>query len=198
MDPSFEKLHSKYLSAFFEASKLFPDSFFSIVPTVLFLVALFALLFVQFRCHSHAFAGWKTKICWVSAAAYLLQLPLQPKLLQDVIFHWLLFYISRVWFIFLSLCKLGLKYLDSTIKVESAGVPHQTSSSFLQGRSAGPEVHFNTLICHCSVFLLVLTVSLLPCLVLYLRYYSQREMPNFLMWQGPRALETSWILTISI
>uniref|UniRef100_A0AAR5PPA2 CSC1/OSCA1-like 7TM region domain-containing protein n=1 Tax=Dendroctonus ponderosae TaxID=77166 RepID=A0AAR5PPA2_DENPD len=152
---SIGRLHSKFIIALVEASKLFPDSFSSIVPTVLFLGPLFALLYVQFRCTSNALYGWKTKICW------------------DVIFHWLLFYISRVWFIFLSLCKLGVKYLDAAI----------------QKRSIGPEVYYNTLICHCCVFLLVLTVSLLPCLILYLRHYSQREMPNFLMWVG----EDPWI-----
>ncbi|KAH1010841.1 hypothetical protein HUJ05_005084 [Dendroctonus ponderosae] len=163
---SIGRLHSKFIIALVEASKLFPDSFSSIVPTVLFLGPLFALLYVQFRCTSNALYGWKTKICW------------------DVIFHWLLFYISRVWFIFLSLCKLGVKYLDAAIQVESAGVSlvHRINPQEIsQKRSIGPEVYYNTLICHCCVFLLVLTVSLLPCLILYLRHYSQREIPNFLM-----------------
>ncbi|KAL1516892.1 hypothetical protein ABEB36_000728 [Hypothenemus hampei] len=95
--------HSKFLHDFIESSKLFPTHSFSIVPSIVFMVAIFVLLYVHFNKHINEFTRWKTR------------------LFKDGLFHWSYFCSLRLWFAFIRLCKWIIQQSDKAMEKNSNG-----------------------------------------------------------------------------
>ncbi|XP_066148543.1 uncharacterized protein [Euwallacea fornicatus] len=148
MMSSVVNLHTKFFCDMVEAAKLSPDNGYSVLFSVLFLPTTFILLSDRLHKHTNEFTTWKSKI------------------FKHVVFHWTYFYITRLWFIFLKVCRWVTKYSDKSIEKMSSNLE---------------IVHYNKLIIHFCIFLLVLSIALIPGLVLFLRYFNRHDIPNFLM-----------------
>lgn len=61
-----DQVHNKFLHDLREGSKLFPDNPYSMVPTVVFLVTAFALIYRQFHKNTHNLTSLKSKLCKVN------------------------------------------------------------------------------------------------------------------------------------
>ncbi|XP_050312023.1 uncharacterized protein LOC126747429 isoform X2 [Anthonomus grandis grandis] len=85
--------------------------------------------------------------------------------LKETVFHWAYFYATRIWFIILKVFKWGIDFSDRAIEKSVYG----------------SEAYYNKVVTHFCLFLIVLTVSLVPCVFYYLQHFNQREIPNFLM-----------------
>ncbi|XP_066256102.1 uncharacterized protein [Euwallacea similis] len=173
MMASIVNLQSKFFCDMMEAAKLSPDNGYSVLFSVLFLPTTFILLSGQFHKHADEFTSWKSKI------------------FKHVVFHWTYFYTTRLWFIFLKVCRWITKYSDKVIEVSILMVsPVYRQQRNFQKMSSDQEItRYNKLIIHSCISLLVLGIAMIPGLILLLRYFNRHDIPNFLMWAG----EDPWI-----
>ncbi|KAJ8927897.1 hypothetical protein NQ314_019525 [Rhamnusium bicolor] len=141
------KMHSKFLQDVMASSQLDSNPY-TTVPTIIFLVCAFVLLYLQFHRYTFPTTRWKTR------------------LYKDVIFHWVYFYIARIWFLFL---KFG-RYIISTL------------DSYIEMTCRKDEIFVNQTINHALVFMLALTLSMVPLLILSVQQIYRRNMPNFFIW----------------
>lgn len=61
-----DQLHNKFVQDLLEGSKLFPDNPYSLLPTVIFLVTTFVLIYRQFHKNTYNSTSLKSKLCKVS------------------------------------------------------------------------------------------------------------------------------------
>ncbi|XP_023018909.2 uncharacterized protein [Leptinotarsa decemlineata] len=111
---------------------------------------MFIVLYLQFHQHTNTFTRWKSR------------------LYRDVVFHWVYFYITRIWLLFL---KFG-KFLVATL------------DEYIEETSPKEEIIINQTLTHACVFMVTLTVSIIPALILSAQQIYRRHIPNFLMWVG--------------
>ncbi|CAG9761558.1 unnamed protein product [Ceutorhynchus assimilis] len=147
MSLSLEETHAKFLKGIIEASKLYPRNILSTIPSVLFLISTFALIRTQIHKYTDSRTSWKTKL-W-----------------RNIVFHWMYFYMSRIWFLFLKTCKWTLDYSDKAIEASLR------SDAML----------YNKIMTHSSIFGIVMCIAAIPCLVLIIWYLNRRGNVDF-MW----------------
>ncbi|XP_018573070.1 uncharacterized protein LOC108912345 [Anoplophora glabripennis] len=148
------KQHTRYLDSALESSKLDPNPY-SIVPTLIFLSCTFVLLYFHLHRYTFPSTRWKTR------------------LYKDAVFHWIYFYLVRIWFLFMKLGRYLLSVLDNYIEMTS---PKE-------------EIFVNQTINHALIFMFALTLSTVPFLILCVSQVTRRNIPNFLMWVA----EDPWI-----
>lgn len=129
-----DQVHNKFLHDLREGSKLFPDNQYSMVPTVVFLVTAFALIYRQFHKNTHNLTSLKSKLC------------------KDLIFQWTYFYTARIWFMFLKACRWVVHFSESSLsKNASADEIHYNQ---LITRSCMLVLVLTTALIPCIVFYL--------------------------------------------
>ncbi|KAJ8959471.1 hypothetical protein NQ318_022168, partial [Aromia moschata] len=148
------KVHSKFVKNLIASSRLDSNPY-SIIPTVIFLFCTFVLLFLQFYRYTFPSTRWKTR------------------LYKDLLFHWVFYYITRLWFMLL---RFG-RYIITTLDY------------YIEMTCVKDEMFINQMINHALVFMFVLTVSMVPLLILSVQQMYRRNIPNFLMWVA----EDPWI-----
>lgn len=183
-----DQLHNKFVQDLLEGSKLFPDNPYSLLPTVIFLVTTFVLIYRQFHKNTYNSTSLKSKLCKVSKRPEKVVLVLYCDLVfigfdfsMDLLLHH-----KDLVHIFESLQMDGaffrkffignfsvLQRLESYIML--IGVK-------LQKNSSAAEIYYNQLITRLCMLVLVLTTALVPCLVFYLQHIYRRDIPNFLLW----------------
>ncbi|XP_030745468.1 uncharacterized protein LOC115874454 [Sitophilus oryzae] len=144
-----KELHSRFLKEVAESSKLLPSLSCTALPSFLFLFSVFLLLYFRFHQYETYFAAWYSK------------------LYKALLFHWTYFYTTRVWFIFLKICKWIIENGDHLFTNES---------------NSYTKMHKNLVTC--VMFLIVLGISLIPCIVLTIKCFDRTIIPNFLMMGG--------------
>ncbi|KAF7265979.1 hypothetical protein GWI33_020715 [Rhynchophorus ferrugineus] len=93
------------------------------------------------------------------------------RLYKELLFHWTYFYTTRLWFLFLKLSKWFIRSRD--------GISSENIYYFNANKYVLPFV----------IFFLVLAVSLIPCLILFIKYLNRVVIPNFFLGVG---IEDPW------
>ncbi|KAG5893171.1 hypothetical protein JTB14_000431 [Gonioctena quinquepunctata] len=143
------KKHLKFVNDMVTSLKIDSNPF-TCLPSVLFLSCMFLVLYIQFHQHTNYFTRWKSR------------------LYKDVVFHWVYFYITRVWLVFVRFARFLTTTLDE----------------YIEESSPKEEILMNQTLTHACVFMVTLTISLMPLLVLSAQQIYRRHIPNFLMWVG--------------
>ncbi|XP_057658191.1 uncharacterized protein LOC130895085 isoform X1 [Diorhabda carinulata] len=85
---------------------------------------------------------------------------------KDVVFHWAYFYIARIWFVFV---KFGRYLIDSM-------------DEFVEENSPKDEIILNQTLTHVCIFLITLTISTIPLIIISFQQIYRDRIPNLLMW----------------
>ncbi|KAJ8919807.1 hypothetical protein NQ315_006336 [Exocentrus adspersus] len=147
-------MHWKYLRDFLASSRLDSNPY-SIVPSMVFLSCTFTLLYLHLHQYTFPSTRWKSK------------------LYKDVVFHWIFFYVVRIWLLSMKFGRYLLSMMDDYIEMTS---PKE-------------EVLAHQTVNHALIFMFALTLSTVPLVIFSISQVSQRTIPNFLMWVA----EDPWI-----
>ncbi|CAH1104363.1 unnamed protein product [Psylliodes chrysocephalus] len=96
----------------------------------------------------------------------------KARLYKDVFFHWAYFYITRLWFLFTKFARYLITSMDQ----------------FIEDNSPKEEIVLNQTLTHVCMFIVMLTISFIPLVILSLQQMYRTNIPNFLIWvtEDPR------------
>ncbi|CAG9860611.1 unnamed protein product [Phyllotreta striolata] len=90
----------------------------------------------------------------------------KTRLYKDVFFHWVYFYTVRLWFLFIKFARYLISSMDQ----------------FIEDNSPKDEITLNQTLTHVCLFIITLTISLIPFVILSIQHLYRSNIPNFLVW----------------
>ncbi|XP_019874150.1 uncharacterized protein LOC109602263 [Aethina tumida] len=149
-----KELNSEFLERTFHYS-LLNNNNYSVVPTIIFLCWTFIILFLNVHTVAISFRNLKTLFY------------------QQITFHWIFFYVARLWFLFIKFSRWLTMKMDV----------------LLISYSPKDYVYVSRLLSRMCIFVIVLSVAIIPMLMLFMQELYRRDIHDFLIWLG----EDRWL-----
>lgn len=156
-----EESHSKFVQTSITSAQFLPSSIYSAIPSFIFFVSSFILLYEHIHRNTTGRTKWTTRLVRVSQDFCKTD---QKQNCQDFKFHWIYFNATRLWYLFMSCFRKLLAVAEDYVE------------TYLD------EKDINLIMTHSAAAIFVTTLAIFPIFLIYVNYCTTYDMPNFLMW----------------